>query len=44
VTGSSGYTAIQCKFFGEDQPLVKADIDSFFTASGRGPFTDRIIV
>lgn len=39
-----GFTAIQCKFYGEDLPLVKEDIDSFFTASGREPFTHRIIV
>src|SRR5680860_1516365 len=41
---AGGYTAIQSKFFAEDQHLVKADIDSFFTASGRAPFTERIIV
>lgn len=39
-----GFTAIQCKFYAEDLPLVKEDIDSFFTASGREPFTHRIIV
>jgi len=39
-----GYTAIQCKLYAADHQLVKADIDSFFTASGRDPFTDRIIV
>ena len=39
-----GYTAIQCKFYAPVHTLVKADIDSFFTASGREPFTDRIIV
>ena len=39
-----GYTAIQCKFYAPDHSLMKTDIDSFFTASGREPFTDRIIV
>lgn len=36
--------AIQCKFYDPDQILQKADIDSFFTASGKAPFTSRIIV
>ena len=36
--------AIQCKFYDPDHTLVKGDIDSFFTASGRAPFTERIIV
>lgn len=39
-----GFTAIQCKFYAADHTLTKGDIDSFFTASGRDPFTDRIIV
>lgn len=39
-----GFTAIQCKFYAADNTLTKGDIDSFFTASGREPFTDRIIV
>nr|VFK25322.1 MAG: Predicted helicase [Candidatus Kentron sp. MB] len=36
--------AIQCKFHAEDHKITKSDIDSFFTASGRAPFTHRIIV
>ncbi len=36
--------AIQCKFYDPDHILQKADIDSFFTASGKAPFTSRIIV
>ena len=40
----AGYTAIQCKLYAPDHTLSKGDIDSFFTASGREPFTDRIIV
>ena len=39
-----GYTAIQCKCYAPTTTLNKEDIDSFFTASGREPFTDRIIV
>lgn len=36
--------AIQCKLFAADYRLQKADIDSFFTASGKRPFVHRIIV
>ena len=38
------YHAIQCKLYAEDYRLQKADIDSFFTASGKKPFSHRIIV
>lgn len=38
------YCAIQCKFFDPSHNLQKGDIDSFFTASGKAPFTSRIIV
>ncbi len=36
--------AIQCKFFAEDYALQKKDIDSFFTESGKKPFTSRLII
>jgi predicted helicase len=36
--------AIQCKFFAPEHYLAKEDIDSFFTASGKHPFTSRLIV
>jgi predicted helicase len=36
--------AIQCKFYARDHKVQKDDIDSFFTASGKKPFTHRIIV
>ncbi len=36
--------AIQCKFFSPKHYLTKEDIDSFFTASGKHPFTSRVIV
>ena len=39
-----GYTAIQCKNYSPTTSLAKEDIDSFFTASGRAPFTQRIII
>jgi len=38
------YTAIQCKFYNPKHTLDKSDIDSFFTASGKAPFTSRMIV
>jgi predicted helicase len=38
------YTAIQCKFYEPTHTLSKADIDSFFTASGKKPFTNRVII
>jgi predicted helicase len=39
-----GYCAVQCKFYEPRHHLQKSDIDSFFTASGKAPFTSRIIV
>lgn len=44
VSGTGEIHAIQCKFYDPDYKLQKKDIDSFFTASGRKPFTHRIIV
>ncbi|MEU8507143.1 DEAD/DEAH box helicase [Streptomyces brevispora] len=38
------FCAIQCKFYEPDHVLSKADIDSFFTASGKAPFTSRMII
>lgn len=37
-------TAIQCKFYEPTHTLTKKDIDSFFTASGKKEFADRIII
>lgn len=42
--GTDEYHAIQCKFYAEDCRVQKRDIDSFFTASGKRPFTHRIII
>lgn len=39
-----GYCAIQCKFYKEGHRIQKSDIDSFFTASGKRPFTERLII
>jgi predicted helicase len=42
--GTGEYHAIQCKLYAENYKVQKKDIDSFFTASGKAPFTHRIIV
>jgi len=42
--GTGEYHAIQCKLFAPSHKVQKSDIDSFFTASGKKPFTRRIIV
>lgn len=42
--GTGEYHAIQCKLFAPDHKVLKSDIDSFFTASGKKPFTRRIII
>ena len=39
-----GFCAIQCKFYKEDHRIQKSDIDSFFTESGKKPFTRRLII
>ncbi|OMC22242.1 DEAD/DEAH box helicase [Mycobacterium colombiense] len=38
------YTAVQCKFYEPTHTLSKGDIDSFFTASGKNTFTNRVII
>jgi predicted helicase len=42
--GTGEYHAIQCKLYAEDYKVQKKDIDSFFTASGKEPFSHRVIV
>ncbi|WP_338579792.1 type ISP restriction/modification enzyme [Pseudomonas sp. ML2-2023-6] len=42
--GTGEIHAIQCKFFADNYRIQKSDIDSFFTASGKKPFTHRVIV
>jgi predicted helicase len=42
--GTDEYHAIQCKLYATDYRLQKSDIDSFFTASGKKPFTHRMII
>jgi predicted helicase len=38
------YCAIQCKCYDSDRTIEKADIDSFFTASGTKLFKKRLII
>jgi predicted helicase len=42
--GTGNYHAIQCKCYTEDYRVQKKDIDSFFTESGKKPFTHRYVV
>jgi predicted helicase len=44
VRDEDTYCAIQCKFYQEGHRIQKADIDSFFTASGKRQFSRRLIV
>ena len=44
VRGEDGYAAIQCKFYDADHRIGKSDIDSFISASGKDPFTRRVII
>ena len=42
--GTNEIHAIQCKFYAPDYRVQKRDIDSFFTASGKKPFSHRLII
>jgi len=42
--GTDELHAIQCKLYATGHRMRRADIDSFFTASGKKPFAHRIIV
>lgn len=44
VRGEDAFCAIQCKFYREGHRIQKADIDSFFTASGKRQFSRRLII
>lgn len=44
TNGTNEFHAIQCKLYAEDYRVQKSDIDSFFTASGKKPFTHRVII
>lgn len=44
LRNQEGFCAIQCKFYREGYRIQKADLDSFFTASGKQQFTRRLII
>lgn len=44
VTHDENHHAIQCKNYAADYTIGKSDINSFFTASGKNYFSQRIIV
>ena len=44
IRGEESFCAIQCKFYQEGHRIQKADIDSFFTASGKRQFSRRLII
>lgn len=44
MTPDKQFHAIQCKNYSPDHTVSKKDIDSFFTASGKSYFSQRIIV
>jgi predicted helicase len=44
TAGTGEFHAIQCKLYAADYKLQRRDIDSFFTASGKRPFAQRVIV
>jgi predicted helicase len=42
--GTDEYHAIQAKFYDSDSTLYKKQVDSFFTASGKKPFAQRLLI
>ena len=42
--GTDEYHAIQAKFYDSDSTIYKKQVDSFFTASGKMPFTHRLLI
>ena len=42
--GTDEYHAIQAKFYDSDSTIYKKQVDSFFTASGKKPFTQRLLI
>src|ERR1700692_2833075 len=44
ITHLGEHHAIQAKFWDQERTLYKKDVDSFFTASGKKPFSYRVIV
>lgn len=44
TNGTNEYHAIQAKFYDSDSTIYKKMVDSFFTASGKKPFTHRLLI
>ena len=44
LRNEDGFAAIQCKFYGAQHRIQKADIDSFISASGKSPFVRRVVI
>ncbi|WP_426166237.1 DEAD/DEAH box helicase family protein, partial [Polaromonas sp. DSP2-3-2b2] len=44
TNGTAEYHAIQAKFYDSDSTIYKKQVDSFFTASGKMPFTHRLLI
>ena len=44
TSGTNEYHAIQAKFYDSDSTIYKKQVDSFFTASGKKPFTHRLLI
>jgi predicted helicase len=44
TNGTNEYHAIQAKFYDSDSTIYKKQVDSFFTASGKKPFTHRLLI
>lgn len=44
TSATDEYHAIQCKLYAPQYRVQKSDIDSFFTASGKKPFSHRLII
>ncbi|WP_103763122.1 DEAD/DEAH box helicase [Roseovarius confluentis] len=44
LRNEDGFAAIQCKFYGAQHRIQKADIDSFISASGKAPFVRRVVI
>lgn len=42
--GTDEYHAIQAKFYDSDSTVYKRQVDSFFTASGKKPFSHRLLI
>ena len=42
--GTEEHHAIQAKFYDSDNTIYKKQVDSFFTASGKKPFTQRLLI